>query len=208
MKNKKVLYGILGLGAITGLYFWNKNKKGNNTISSEVVVDNSKKSVFTAEEVDKLAKEFSDELITLAEKEIVELELQPILKESIVDTNDRTLILNSALLNYNTNMVNREKAGKINMLKGLSKSYGNIYKMFKNSIPNFDNLNDLIMAKNIFLKKLILGDSKARNMVTKEEQIFLAEAESNKAVMKYPETIGFDTKLLPILSSNQIKTAM
>jgi len=27
MKNKKLLYGLLGVGAIAGLYFWNKNKK-------------------------------------------------------------------------------------------------------------------------------------------------------------------------------------
>jgi hypothetical protein len=27
MKNKNILYGLLGVGAIAGLYFWNKNKK-------------------------------------------------------------------------------------------------------------------------------------------------------------------------------------
>lgn len=27
MKNKKLLYGILGIGAIAGFYFWNKKKK-------------------------------------------------------------------------------------------------------------------------------------------------------------------------------------
>lgn len=26
MKNKKLLYGILGIGAIAGFYFWKKNK--------------------------------------------------------------------------------------------------------------------------------------------------------------------------------------
>lgn len=25
--NKKLLYGLLGVGAIAGFYFWNKNKK-------------------------------------------------------------------------------------------------------------------------------------------------------------------------------------
>jgi hypothetical protein len=25
--NKKILYGLLGVGAIAGLYFWSKNKK-------------------------------------------------------------------------------------------------------------------------------------------------------------------------------------
>lgn len=42
MKNKNILYGLLGVGAIAGLYFWNKNKKVNNTISNKVVVDDSK----------------------------------------------------------------------------------------------------------------------------------------------------------------------
>jgi hypothetical protein len=38
MKNKKLLYGLLGVGAIAGLYFWNKNKKstnGNLVVSEE-----------------------------------------------------------------------------------------------------------------------------------------------------------------------------
>lgn len=26
MKNKKLLYGLLGIGAIAGFYFWKKNK--------------------------------------------------------------------------------------------------------------------------------------------------------------------------------------
>jgi hypothetical protein len=29
MKNKKILYGLLGIGAIAGFYFWNKNKMPN-----------------------------------------------------------------------------------------------------------------------------------------------------------------------------------
>ena len=29
MKNKKLLYGLLGIGAIAGFYFWNKNKMPN-----------------------------------------------------------------------------------------------------------------------------------------------------------------------------------
>jgi hypothetical protein len=29
MKNKNILYGLLGVGAIAGLYFWNKNKKSD-----------------------------------------------------------------------------------------------------------------------------------------------------------------------------------
>lgn len=32
MKNKKLLYGLLGVGAIAGLYFWNKNKKSDTNM--------------------------------------------------------------------------------------------------------------------------------------------------------------------------------
>lgn len=35
MKNKKILYGLLGVGAIAGLYFWNKNKKPKDLRSQE-----------------------------------------------------------------------------------------------------------------------------------------------------------------------------
>ena len=34
MKNKKILYGLLGIGAIAGFYFFNKNKK-SKTYPSE-----------------------------------------------------------------------------------------------------------------------------------------------------------------------------
>ena len=30
MKNKKLLYGLLGIGAIAGFYFYNKNKMENS----------------------------------------------------------------------------------------------------------------------------------------------------------------------------------
>lgn len=36
MKNKKMLYGLIGIGALVGLYFWNKNKK---KVVSEPILD-------------------------------------------------------------------------------------------------------------------------------------------------------------------------
>ena len=30
--NKNILYGLLGVGAIAGLYFWNKNKKSDTNM--------------------------------------------------------------------------------------------------------------------------------------------------------------------------------
>jgi hypothetical protein len=49
MKNKNILYGLLGVGAIAGLYFWNKNKKSDtnvitNTPKTDLISDGAKKS--------------------------------------------------------------------------------------------------------------------------------------------------------------------
>lgn len=43
MKNKKLLYGLLAVGAIAGLYFWNKNKKSTseNLVVSKEPTDES-----------------------------------------------------------------------------------------------------------------------------------------------------------------------
>ena len=45
MKNKKLLYGLLGVGAIAGLYFWNKNKK--STTESLAVSEESKQDLLS-----------------------------------------------------------------------------------------------------------------------------------------------------------------
>jgi hypothetical protein len=47
MKNK-ILYGLLGVGAIVGLYFWNKNKKSDknavaNAPKTDLISDGAKK---------------------------------------------------------------------------------------------------------------------------------------------------------------------
>jgi hypothetical protein len=186
MKNKNILYGLLAVGALAGFYFFNKNKKGNNNISNEVLIDDSKKSAFNNEEIEKLSREFADEFVSEAKKEITNLELQPVTKTAISSSSDKTSVLEVALINYK----NDSQKKQIDSLKMISNNYGNLYKSFKKSIPNFDNLSDLTMAKNILLKLTILGDSKA--VLTNEEQIFLANAESNKNIMKFGDTIGFD----------------
>jgi len=48
--NKKLLYGLLGVGAIAGLYFWNKNKKSEVNLTTsitktDIVSDGTKKIV-------------------------------------------------------------------------------------------------------------------------------------------------------------------
>ena len=57
MKNKKLLYGILGIGAIAGLYFWNKNKKSKNV--TPVVSDDTKQDLVSngAKKIVKYLKE-------------------------------------------------------------------------------------------------------------------------------------------------------
>jgi hypothetical protein len=50
MKNKNILYGLLGVGAIAGLYFWNKNKKSDTNIITDtpktnLISDGAKKIV-------------------------------------------------------------------------------------------------------------------------------------------------------------------
>jgi hypothetical protein len=37
MKNKKLIYGLLGVGAVLGFYFWNKNKTMKTSKSSNLV---------------------------------------------------------------------------------------------------------------------------------------------------------------------------
>jgi hypothetical protein len=49
MKNKNILYGLLGVGALAGFYFWNKKTIKSRNLNSESLKNNSK-SVFTTEE--------------------------------------------------------------------------------------------------------------------------------------------------------------
>jgi gas vesicle protein len=186
MKNKNILYGLLGVGALAGLYFW--NKKGNNNTSNEVLIDDSKKSAFSNEEIEKLSKEFADEFVSEAKKEITRIELTPIEpKVEIQNNTNRLSILENSLVKYKEGILKNQSKER---LQRISNNYGNLYKSFKKSIPNFDNLSDLTTAKNILLKFTIIGDNKA--VLTKEEQIFLANAESNKNIMKFGDTVGFD----------------
>lgn len=180
MKNK-ILYGLLGVGAIAGFYFFNKNKKS----VTNVVTDEAKKSGFSNEEIEKLSKEFADEFISEAKKQITNIELAPI--EPKVEVKNNFDVLTANLVKYKEDSIKTQNKQR---LQRIANSYGSLYKSFKKSIPNFDSLADLTMAKNILLKYTILGDN--QNVLTKDEQIFLANSESNKAIMKYPETLGFD----------------
>jgi hypothetical protein len=54
MKNKKLLYALLGIGAIAGFYFWNKNK--NSTIVNSITSDTYTESELD-DKINKLAKE-------------------------------------------------------------------------------------------------------------------------------------------------------
>ena len=54
MKNKKLLYGLLGIGAIAGFYFWNKNKK--SSIGNSVITN-----TYTESELDDKINKFAKE---------------------------------------------------------------------------------------------------------------------------------------------------
>jgi hypothetical protein len=45
MTNKKLLYGALLIGAVAGLYFWNKNKKSGKCVNCEKTTDDNYSSV-------------------------------------------------------------------------------------------------------------------------------------------------------------------
>jgi len=199
MKNKNILYGLLGVGALAGFYFFNKNKKGNNNTSNEVLIDDSKKSAFSNEEIEKLSREFADEFVLEAKKEITNLELQPVPKTAMPIGSDKISLINAQITNYQNDTANSQKNHKINGLKTIVNSYGNLYKSFKKSIPNFNNLSDLIMAKNILLKTMILSGNKVKGQATKEEQIFLANS-------SFGESIGFDmTDVFPKVNRVEMK---
>jgi hypothetical protein len=134
MKNKNILYGLLGVGAIAGLYFWNKNKKVNNTISNEVAVDDSKKTTFSNEEIEKLSKEFADEFVSEAKKEITRIDLTPIEpKVEPQNNSDRESILSGNLVKFKNEV---QKSQTKQILQFISNNYGNLYKSFKKSIPS------------------------------------------------------------------------
>jgi gas vesicle protein len=125
--NKKLLYGLLGVGALAGLYFW--NKKGNNNTSNEVLIDDSKKSAFSNEEIEKLSKEFADEFVSEAKKEITRIELTPIEpKVEIQNNTNRLSILENSLVKYREGILKNQSKER---LQGISNNYGNLYKSFK-----------------------------------------------------------------------------
>lgn len=55
MENKKILFGLIGVGALAGLYFWNKNKKsGTNVVAdtpkTDIISDGAKKIIAYVDE--------------------------------------------------------------------------------------------------------------------------------------------------------------
>ena len=118
--------------------------------------------VFNTEVTDKLAKQYADEMVTELDKEINYLTLNP---------------------------VNNGLPSNLEGMKKLKNNYGNIYLMFKKSIPNFKNTDDLNTAKNLFIKTFVYGDSGIRDgraTMSKDEQIWIA---NNQNLGEY---FGFD----------------
>ena len=206
MDNKKILFGLIGVGALAGLYFWNKNRKsGTNIIADATSTTNTN---LSAEATDKLARQYADEMVTELDKQISYITLNPIknIEETTLpkNSNDREGVLENALIKYKTsNYYQLRNQELLNNLKLLKNSYGNIYLMFKKAIPNFKNLDDLNTAKNLFLKLSVYGDEGVRTgriSITKDEQIWMANNQN------LGESFGFDTKI--IQPNQEFKTAI
>ena len=63
MKNKKLLYGLLGIGAIAGFYFWKKNKmpktyskKCQDDLDRRLMQQDAKPENFSKDYLEKCAK--------------------------------------------------------------------------------------------------------------------------------------------------------
>lgn len=204
MKNKKILFGLIGVGALAGLYFWNKNRKtGANIVADTTSTTNTN---LSAEATDKLAKQYADELVTELDKEISYITLNPIknIDQTITLPNDeKTSVLANALSQYRTEQTQSINESNLNDFKKLKNNYGNIYLMFKKAIPNFKNQDDLNTAKNLFIKLNVYGDKGVRDgrvSITKDEQIWMANNPN------LGESFGFDTSI--VYPNRQIKTAI
>lgn len=162
MKNKKILFGLIGVGALAGLYFWNKNKKsGTNVVADATSTTNP---VFSTEVTDKLAKQYADEYVTELDKEINYLTLNP----------------------TNSFFSLEDSKRRISGFQKQKNNYGDIYLMFKKSIPNFKNTDDLNTAKNVLIKGLISRSTP----LSKDEQIWIA---NNKNL---GDAYGFDISII------------
>jgi len=194
MKNKKILFGLIGIGALAGLYFWNKNRKtGANIVADATSTTNTN---LSAEATDKLAKQYADELVTELDKEISYITLNPVknIAETTLPTNnDKMSVLENSLIQYRTGLSQSMNESNLNNFKKLKNNYGNIYLMFKKAIPNFKNTDDLNTAKNLFIKLNVYGDKGIRNgrvSITKDEQIWMANNPN------LGESFGFDTSII------------
>lgn len=162
MENKKILFGLIGVGALAGLYFWNKNKKsGTNVVADATSTTNP---VFSTEVTDKLAKQYADEYVTELDKEINYLTLNP----------------------TNSFFSLKDSKRRISGFQKQKNNYGDIYLMFKKSIPNFKNTDDLNTAKNVLIKGLISRSTP----LSKDEQIWIA---NNKNL---GDAYGFDISII------------
>lgn len=183
MKNTNLL---IGAGVVVAGYLFWKKSQSNSVTKSDVVTPKPSVSPteatsgFSNEDIEKYAKQFSDEFVLGLDKVINDLTLQPI--QPYVKTNDSKLdALGISLTEYRK----QENLNRINGLKKLKNNYGDIYLTFKKSIPKFKNVTDLTYAKNLFIKGL-----NSNSVATKEEQIWMA---NNRNL---GDNFGIDTSIL------------
>lgn len=185
MENKKLLIGA-GV-VIAGYLLWKKIqkdtlKKREENLSQlsqqDTKTTSESKSVLSDEAIEKYAQKSADEFVSAVDRKINKLTLQPV--EKFEKTSDSKLdSLNQTLIQFRQ----EQNALQIQDLKMLKNNYGNIYLMFKKSIPKFKSVVDFTYAKNLLIKQI-----DESSLPTKEEQIWMANNQN------LGENFGFDTE--------------
>jgi hypothetical protein len=193
MKNKTglIIGGGLTLALVIAYLLFAKNKQKSKTIN------------ISPEEVDKLANEFTNEFIDLAQKELTKLESNNVgTKTAQPASSDMKDILSASNTNHLINIAKVQKEERIQVLKNVLANKANIFVGFKKSIPKFDSLENLKNAKNTLIKTIVLDDTMAN--LTTEEQVFLINIDSFPAIKENKQTMGFD---MPFFLSKNPKQA-
>lgn len=108
MKNKKILFGLIGVGALAGLYFWNKNKKsGTNVVAdtpkTDIISDGAKKIIDYVNEKslnpNYAHHDYKEYFSTLNDYGKVYLSLEQVVNKFSKNENDKKTIIDIYLWN-------------------------------------------------------------------------------------------------------------
>jgi hypothetical protein len=185
MKNKTglIIGGGLTLALVIAYLLFAKNKQKSKTIN------------ISPEEVDKLANEFTNEFIDLAQKELTKLESNNVgSKTAVASSSSMSDVLSASSTNYFNNIAKVQKEERIQILKNVLANKANILTGFKKSISKFNSLENVKNAKNVLIKSIVYGDINSN--LTTEEQAFLININSFPAIKENIQTMGFDMPFL------------